>query len=96
MTQWKDPENDHNSSLLLKPSSNLELLVNHFNNAIPENGNDPEKIVSFKYYDTDEMCNIEIPHKNKPPFLFHINPCSLSKNFDDLQHLLSCTKFFLT
>ena len=26
--------------------------------------------------------------------LFHVNACSLSKNFDDLQHLLSCTKIF--
>ena len=24
---------------------------------------------------------------------FHINACSLNKNFDDLQYLLSCTKF---
>ena len=24
--------------------------------------------------------------------LFHINACSLNKNFDDLQYLLSCTK----
>ena len=24
--------------------------------------------------------------------LFHINACSLNKNFDDLQHLLNCTK----
>ena len=30
--------------------------------------------------------------KNKPLSLFHINACSLSKNYDDLQHLLSCTK----
>ena len=92
ITQWKDLENDHGSSLLLKPSSNLELLVNQFNNATPENGNDPEKIASSKYYDIDEMHNIEIPHKNKPFSLFHINACSLNKNFDDLQHLLSCTK----
>ena len=89
-TQWKDPENDHNSSLLLKPSSNLEPLVNQFNNAAPENGNDPEKIATSKYYGIDEMHNIEISHKNKPLFLFHINACSFSKN--DLQHLLSCTK----
>ena len=40
--QWKDLENDHNSSLLSKPS-NLELLVNQFNNATPENNNDPIK-----------------------------------------------------
>ena len=54
-TQWKDLENDHNSSLSLKPSSNLELLVNQFNNATPENSNDPEKISSSKYYDIDEI-----------------------------------------
>ena len=42
-THWIDLENDHNSSLSLKPSSNLELLVNQFNNATPENSNDPEK-----------------------------------------------------
>ena len=66
--------------------------MNQFNNATPENGNDPEKIASSKYYDIDEMHNIKIPHKNKPLSLFHINACSLSKNFDDLQHLLSCTK----
>ena len=87
-SQWKD----HNSSLSLKSSSNLELLVNQFNNATPENGNDPEKIASSKYYDIDEMHNIEIPHKNKSLSLFHINACSLNKNFDDLQHLLRCTQ----
>ena len=58
----------------------------------PENSNDPEKISSSKYYDTEEMHNIEIPHKNKSLSLFHINACSLNRNFDDLQHLLSCTK----
>ena len=35
ITQWKDLENDHDSSLLLKPSY-LELLVNQFFNADPE------------------------------------------------------------
>ena len=30
--------------------------------------------------------------KKKPLSLFHINACSFSKNYDDLQHLLSCTK----
>ena len=96
ITQWKDLENDHDSSLLLKPSSNLEFSVNQLNNATPQNGNDPENIASSKYYDIDESHNIEIPQKNKPVSLFHINACSLSKNLDDLQHLLSCAKFFLT
>ena len=89
----KELENDHNSSLLLKPSPNLELLVNQFNNATPENNNDPgEKISSSKYYDIDEMRNLKIPQKNKSLSLFHINACSLNKNFDDLQYLLSSTK----
>ena len=90
--QWTDLENDHNSSLLLKPSSNLELLVNQFINATPENNDDPEKMCLSNYYDIEEMGDIEIPHKNKSLFLFHINACSLNKDFDDLQHLLSCTK----
>ena len=90
--QWKDLENDHASSLSLKPSSNLELLVNQFNNATPENSNDPEKISSSKYYDIEETHNIEIPRNNKWLSLFHLNACSLNKNSDDLQHLLSCAK----
>ena len=67
-------------------------MVNQFNNATPENSNDPEKITSSKYYDIDEMHNFETRHKNKLLCLFHINACSLNKNFDDLQYLLSCTK----
>ena len=91
-THWIDLENDHNSSLSLEPSSNLELLVNQFNNATPENSNNPENICSSRYYDIEEMHNNQIPHKNKSFSLFHINACSLNKNFDDLQYLLNCTK----
>ena len=96
--QWKDLENDHDSSLPLKPSSNLELLVNQFNYATPLTSlttlphTDPEKTSSSKYHDIEEMHNTEIPNKNKSLSLFRINVCSLNKNFDDLQHLLSCTK----
>ena len=56
--------------------------------------NGPENISSFKYYDINEMHNIKIPQKNKSLFLFNINVCSLNKNFDNLQHLLSYTKKF--
>ena len=68
ITHRKDLENDHNSSLSLKPSSNLELLINQFNNATPENGNDPEKSASSKY-NIDEIHSIEVPHKiNRFPY----------------------------
>ena len=40
------------------------------------------------------MLNIEIPHKNQSLSVFHINACSLNKNFDDLQHLLNFFKTF--
>ena len=38
------------------------------------------------------MYNVGIPNKNKSLSLFLINAYSLNKNFDDLQHLLICTK----
>ena len=41
ITQWKDQENYHSSSLSLKPSNSEHL--NQFNKANPENGNDTEK-----------------------------------------------------
>ena len=91
MMQWKDLGSDHSSSLLLKPPPNLELLVNHLNNATLENSHNPENISSSKYYDINDMHNIKITRKNKLLSLFHINACSLNKHFDDLQHLLSCT-----
>ena len=48
--QLKELGNDHNSSLL-KPSPNL--VVKKFNNATPENSNDPERNSSSSYYDID-------------------------------------------
>ena len=51
--QLKELENDHNSSVLLKTSPNLELLANQFNNDTPENNNGPEKISSSHCYDID-------------------------------------------
>ena len=69
---WKELKCAQNSSLLLKPTPNLERLGNQFNNSIPENNNDPENISSSKYYD-----NTETPNKNKSLSPFHANVCSL-------------------
>ena len=49
---------------------------------------------SFMTLQIEEMRNIKIPHKNKLLSLFHINPCSLNKNYDELQRLLNCSKIF--
>ena len=35
---------------------------------------------------------MKIPNKDKLLALFHMNAYCLNKNFDDLQHLLSCTQ----
>ena len=51
---------------------------------------------SSKYYEIEEMHNIELPHKNKLLSLFHINTCSLNKNFDDLQHLIAISETRIT
>ena len=94
---------DKDSSLLLKPSEHLKHLVNQFNNVSSPpgdiNSEDPENTISSKYYkntisskyyDTDELKNLKITSKSNSLSLFCINACSLSKNFDDLQHLLCC------
>ena len=83
---------NNEASLLLKPSENLKLLVNQFNDdASPESNIDPENVVQSKYYDIDELQTMKIPNKDKSLALFHINACSLNKNFNELEHLLSCT-----
>ena len=43
-----------NISLILKPPSDLALLFNQFNNAIPENKSDPENVIQIKY-DIDKL-----------------------------------------
>ena len=48
--------------------------------------------MTLKKFIHPNIGNIKIPRKNKSLSLFHITACSLNKNFDDLQHLLSCTK----
>ena len=80
-----------NSSLVLKPPPDLALLFNQFNNAIPENCSDPENVIQSKYYDIDELQKLKITNKENSLSLFHINSCSLNKNFEELQNLLQST-----
>ena len=77
--------------LSVKPPSDLALLYNQFNKISLETNNDPVNVVNSKYYDIDQIQTLKSPNKNKSLALFHINACSLNKNFDDLDHLLKCT-----
>ena len=84
-------DNNNNSYLLLNPSPKLTNLVNHLNNKTIDNNNVADNFIHSKYFDIDEIQKLKIPNKEKCLSLFHINVCSLSKNFDDLQHLLKST-----
>ena len=79
-----------NSSILSKPLPNLALLFNQFNNSSPKQQIDPENVVNSKYFDSDQIQSLKFPQKEKYLSFFHINVCSLNKNFDDLMYLLKC------
>ena len=75
------------NNLVLEPPPSLSSLFNQFDN-IPQTHDhkDPENVVRCKYYDLGEAQSIKIPNKNSCLFLFHINTCSLNKNFEDLEY----------
>ena len=41
-----------------------------------------------RYYDVEQIQTLKIPNRSKSLSMFHINTCSLSRNFDDLEYLL--------
>ena len=45
-------------------------------------------MIQSKHYDIDELQQLKIPNKEKSLSFFHINSCSLNKNFEELQNLL--------
>ena len=47
--------------------------------------------MNSNYYDFDQLQTLDFHEKNNSLSLFFINACSLSKKFDDLEHLLKCT-----
>ena len=88
----KDIDENNSSNLVLKPPPNLNSLFNQFNNSSQiHDFKDSENIVSCKYYNLEEVQTMKIPNKKNSLSLFHINACSLSKNFDDLEYLLKTT-----
>ena len=53
-----------NSSLSLKPSSDLSLLFSQFNNSSPEQKSNPANVVDSNYYDIDQLQTLKFPEKN--------------------------------
>ena len=77
-------EYSNDNILKLNPPPNLKLLFNQFNKLTAEsNKKNPE---NFRNLDIDEIQKMKI--EPNPLSLFHINSCSLNKNFEDLEYLL--------
>ena len=91
-SQVTNSDNDKESLLSLKPSSDLALLYNQFNHTSPKKNNDPENVVNSKYHDIDQIQTLRFPDKYKSLALFHTNVRSLNTNFDGFNHLLKYTK----
>ena len=72
--------------LVLKPQKNLSDLFNEFNNFSDQNKNQ-ENVSNCKYYDLNEIKPLNKLNNKSSLSLFHLNSCSLSKNFEDLEYL---------
>ena len=67
-----------NSSVLLKPPTNLAVLFNQFNNSSPEQQIDSENVVNSRYFYIDQIQSFKSHRKEKCLSFFHINACSLT------------------
>ena len=52
---------------------------------------DRDNVVNSKYYSMNEIQSFKVANKDNSLSIFHINACSLNKNFDDSEYLLKCT-----
>ena len=83
-----------NNRSTIKPPPNLNLLFKQLHAVtIESNKKNPENFIGCKNLDTDRIQNMEI--ESNSLFLFQVNFCSLSKNFEDPEYLLKGTsKYF--
>ena len=80
------------SRLALKPPKNLSYLFNKFNSVPSDINNTPENIISSNYYDINQLQTLKEFTDKSSLSLFHLNTCSLSKNIDNLEHLIQSTQ----
>ena len=79
-----------NTILTLNPPLNLKLLFNQFNELTAESNNkNHENFLNCRNLDIDEIQKMKTEPNSLS--LFHINCCSLNKNFEDLEYLLKPT-----
>ena len=88
--QNKDIDQDNSSNLVLKTPPNLNSLFN-LNSSQIHDFKDLENVLTCTYYNLQEDQTMKIPNKKNSLSFFHINACSSSKNFGDLEYLLKTT-----
>ena len=74
---------------LNKPTDALVNLMNQLNNFTGDEKENELNLPNCKYRDTDYFKNLTKDFKRKALSFFHMNVCSLAKNFDDFNILLS-------
>ena len=74
---------------LNKPTNALFNLMNQLNNFNDDEKENELNLPNCKYRDTDYFKNITKDFRRKVLSFFHMNVCSLNKNFDDFNILLS-------
>ena len=74
-----------NSILKLNPPLNLKLSFDQFNELTAEsNTQNLQNFINYRNLDIDEIQKMKIEPDSVS--LFHINSCSLNKNFEDLDY----------
>ena len=68
---------------------NLKNLLCQLNNLSEKENNDNENLPKCKYRDISYFSNLDVELKSKCLSLFHLNINSLSKNFDNFNHLIN-------
>ena len=74
---------------LNKPTDAFVNLMNQLDNFPDDEKENELNLPNCKYKDTDFFKNLNKDFKKKALSFFHINVCSLTKNFDDYNILLS-------
>ena len=69
------------SSLILKPPSNLKSLLNEFNNFTPERNDSSDNIIDCKYYDINQIKKLSHLNYKKFSFSFPTKYLFTSKTF---------------
>ena len=74
---------------LNKSTDALFNLMNQLNNFIDDGKENELNLPNCKYRDTDYFKNLTKDFRRKALSFFHMNACSLNKNFDDFNIILS-------